>query len=145
MADDRDLGPRVLGRLIYQLKHALLALEELHEERLAPLGLNSRELGVLLFLVDREPESQQQAAQRLGVDRTTMVGLLDGLEARGLVARRPDPADRRRNVVEVTDLGRSTLEGATRASDEAEAELLAGLGKADAARLRELLARVNGR
>ena len=38
---------------------------------------------MLLFLDGREPESQQQAAARLGIDRTTMVGLLDSLEGKG--------------------------------------------------------------
>lgn len=142
MGDDRDLGPGLRRRLTYLLKYALLTLEELHEERLAPLGVNARELAVLLLLADREPESQQQAAQRLGVDRTTMVGLLDGLEIKALVARRPDTEDRRRNVVELTDLGRTTLSQATRASDQAEKQLLADLGQADARRLRELLTRI---
>lgn len=142
MADERDLGPGLTRRLTYLLKYALLTLDELHEEYLAPSGISARELAVLLLLDDREPESQQQAAQRLGVDRTTMVGLLDGLESKALVARRPDPADRRRNVVELTEVGQKVLASATRASDQAEQQLLADLGKADAARLRELLGRI---
>ena len=144
MQDERDVGPAVRGRLVYRLKHALLRLEELHAVHLRDAGVSARELGVLLLLADREPESQQQAAQRLGVDRTSMVALLDGLEGRGLVARRPDAADRRRNVVELTDAGRATLEVATRASDAAERELLADLDDADAGRLRELLGRLAG-
>lgn len=104
--------------------------------------MSARELAVLLLLADSGPESQQQAAQRLGVDRTTMVGLLDALEAKALVARRADAADRRRNVVELTDHGRTTLEQATRASDAAEQQLLAGLSKTDAAQLRDLLGRI---
>ena len=139
MAEARDVGPAVRGRLIYRLKHALLRLEELHAVHLRESGVSARELGILLLLADGEPESQQQAAQRLGVDRTSMVAFLDGLEAKGLLARRPDVADRRRNVVELTDAGRATLEVATRASDAAERELLADLDDADAARLRELL------
>lgn len=64
----------------------------MHEQHLASSGLNARELAVLLLLADREPESQQQAAQRLGVDRTTMVGLLDGLESMPTSARTMPPA-----------------------------------------------------
>jgi DNA-binding MarR family transcriptional regulator len=142
MADERDLGPRLRGRLSYLLKHAFLELERRHQAHLEPYGINGRELAVLLLLADREPESQQQAAQRLGVDRTTMVGLLDTLEAKALVVRRPDPADRRRNVVDLTDHGRTTLEQAVRASDQAERDLLADLSKADAAKLRRTLARL---
>lgn len=144
MQDERDVGPAVRGRLVYRLKHALLRLEQLHAVHLRDSGVSARELGVLLLLADREPESQQQAAQRLGVDRTSMVALLDGLEGRGLVARRPDAADRRRNVVDLTDSGRATLDVATRASDAAERELLANLDDADAGRLRELLGRLAG-
>jgi len=139
MADDRDPGPALSRRLGYLLKHAMLTLEELHEEYMAPTGVTVRELGVLLMLADREPESQQQAAGRLGVDRTSMVGLLDVLEAKSLVVRRPDSADRRRNVVELTATGRTVLDQARRASDEAERAFLADLGDDGATRLRALL------
>jgi DNA-binding MarR family transcriptional regulator len=144
MVDERDLGPKLSGRLGYLFKHAWVALDTLHEEHLAPFGISARELAVLMFLEGREPESQQQAAQRLGVDRTTMVALLDTLEGKGLVARRPDAEDRRRNVVELTGTGRKTLARATRASDEAEQQLLADLDAEEAAQLRQLLGRLAG-
>ena len=64
------------------------------------------------------------------------------LEGKGLVARRPDAGDRRRNVVELTAAGRTTLAGATRASDEAEQQLLADLDAGEAAQLRQLLGRL---
>lgn len=142
MPSEADLGPALSGRLTYLLKRALRELEALHDTHLAPAGIGARELAVLLLLDAREPESQQQAAARLGVDRTTMVGLLDALEGKGLVVRRPDPADRRRNVVDLTDAGRATLDRARRASDAAERELLAGLDAREAAELRTLLGRV---
>jgi DNA-binding MarR family transcriptional regulator len=139
---DADLGPLLSGRLHLLLKRAQLELAGLHEELLAPLGISDHELSLLLFLDAREPESQQQAARRLGVDRTTMVGLVDALEGKGLAARRPDPADRRRNVVELTSAGRKTLRAATRASDQAERRLLGALDDAEAAQLRSFLGRI---
>jgi DNA-binding MarR family transcriptional regulator len=142
VTDEMDLGPRLSGRLTYLLKRALVDLEALHEQHLEPSGITARELTVLLFLDGREPESQQQAAAHLGVDRTTMVGLLDALEGKGLVARRPDTEDRRRNVVVLTGAGRKTLRKALRASDAAERQLLAALDDREAAQLRELLKRV---
>jgi DNA-binding MarR family transcriptional regulator len=142
VTDEMDLGPRLSGRLTYLLKRALVDLEALHEQHLEPSGITARELTVLLFLDGREPESQQQAAAHLGVDRTTMVGLLDALEGKGLVARRSDTEDRRRNVVVLTDAGRKTLRKALRASDAAERQLLAELDEREAAQLRELLRRV---
>ena len=142
MTTERDLGPRLSARLTYLLKRALVDLEDLHAEHLAPVGVSGRELGVLLLLDGQNPESQQQVAGRLGVDRTTMVGLLDGLEAKGLVARHADAEDRRRNVVELTGDGRTALVRAVRASDEAEQQLLAELDDAESAQLRTLLTRL---
>jgi DNA-binding MarR family transcriptional regulator len=71
-----------------------------------------------------------------------MVTFLDALEERGLVARRPDPDDRRRNVVVLTATGQSVLRDATRASDEAERRFLAPLTGPAADQLRRSLQRV---
>jgi DNA-binding MarR family transcriptional regulator len=141
-ANADDLGPGLSARLTYLFKRALVDLELLHEVHLGPVGVSARELGVLLFLDGREPESQQQAAARMGIDRTTMVGLLDSLEGKGLIARRPDTGDRRRNVVVLTDAGQAKLREATEASDAAERELLTTLSEREAEQLRALLARI---
>jgi len=140
--EHEDLGPGLSTRLTYLFKRALLDLEELHRERLATSGVNVRELAVLLLLDGREPESQQQLAGHLGIDRTSMVGLIDALEGKGLVERRADAEDRRRNVVALTDEGASTLRNATVASDEAERRLLSGLDDAESQQLRALLVRI---
>ncbi len=130
------------GNLVYLLKHAHLRMAELSAKALVPYGIEGRELGVLLALAGREPMSQQQAAQRLGIDRTTMVALLDTLEGKGLVSRHPDADDRRRNVVELTDAGQDTLRRATEASDEAEREFLEPLTPQAAQQLRKSLQRI---
>lgn len=132
-------GPELTGRLGYSLKHVWLRLGELTSAALAPYGLAGRELAVLVVLSAGEPASQQEAAQRLGIDRTTMVGLIDGLEDKALVARHPDAQDRRRNVVELTAAGRDTLHDATRASEDAERRFLAPLPGALADQFRQAL------
>jgi DNA-binding MarR family transcriptional regulator len=86
-----------------------------------------------------------QAAGRLGVDRTTMVAVLDALEHKGLVIRHPDAADRRRNVVELTEAGRRALAGGTRAYDDAERKYLAPLGEAVAGQLTRTLQMLVGK
>ncbi len=142
MVRDQDLPAAVNSRLSYLFKRAQLELADLHEEVLAPLGISHGDLTILLFIDAGEPESQQQVGRRLGVDRTTMVALIDGLEGKGLVARRPDDADRRRNVIELTAAGRATLDRARRADRKAESRLLAGLDEAEATQLRNLLRRI---
>ncbi len=119
--------PELSKRLSYLLKHAQLQLTELVTAALKPYGIEGRELGVMTVLAGAEPSSQQQAAQRLGIDRTTMVALLDTLEAKGLVSRHPHEEDRRRNVVELTETGRTTLTEASKATQEAEALFLSPL------------------
>jgi DNA-binding MarR family transcriptional regulator len=135
----RDPGPELAGRLGYLLKHAQLRMAELTAAALEPYGISGRELAVLLVLAGHEPASQQQAAARLGVDRTTMVALVDALEDKGLVTRHPHADDRRRNVVELTSAGRDTLKRAARAGDEAEARFLAPLSARAAGQLRDAL------
>ncbi|TMR94271.1 MarR family winged helix-turn-helix transcriptional regulator [Nonomuraea basaltis] len=129
-------------RLGYLLKQANLRLAELTGPALEPYGIEGREFAVLSVLGTPEPLSQLEAAQRLGIDRTTMVGLLDGLERKKLVGRRPHPDDRRKNMVELTEHGRETLDGATRAVDGAEEAFLAGLPGDDARLIRDLLDRL---
>ncbi len=140
----RTLSPRVTARLGYLLKHAREQLSELTATALQPYGVDGRQVAVLLVLADGEPTSQQEAAGRLGIDRTSMVGLLDVLEDKGLVARRPDASDRRRNVVELTPAGRDTLARATEACDAAEQEFLRPLTPALAAQFTAALHTIVG-
>jgi DNA-binding MarR family transcriptional regulator len=91
-------------------------------ERLAPLGLEQRHAGMLLRLAANEGQSQQALAERIGVNATRMVFLVDELEKLGLVERRRNPADQVRAV-----------------TAEHEAELGAGLTEAQRAQLVSLL------
>jgi len=134
--------PALAGRLGYLLKHAQLRMAELNATALAPFGITGRELAVLLAIDSQAPLSQQEAARRLGVDRTTMVALIDELEGKQLVQRRQDPADRRKNVVALTPAGRGTLRKAGKASDEAERRFLAPLTGDQAAEMRAALRRI---
>jgi DNA-binding MarR family transcriptional regulator len=139
MSTDTGPGPLLSPRLGYLFKHVQMRMHELNEEALAPFGIDGRELGILLVIAGHEPGSQQEAAHRLGIDRTSMVALLDALEEKGLVSRHPHAQDRRRNVVELTDAGRDTVRLATKASERAEATLLAPLTDRDGERLRDAL------
>jgi DNA-binding MarR family transcriptional regulator len=127
------------GSLYYLLKHAQLRLADLTGPALAPFGINGRECAVLIAIDEQARSSQHDIAQRMGVDRTTMVNLVDELEAKGLVERHPDLRDRRKNVVALTEAGRVTLRGATEAADEAERSFLGALSDEQAAMFRELL------
>ncbi len=131
--------PAPTGRLYYLLKHAQMRLADLTAPALAPFGINGRECAMLIAIDERAPQSQQDVADRMNLDRTTMVTLIDDLERKGLVQRRPQPGDRRKNVVALTEVGRTTLAGATRAVAEAERRFLGPLSEDEAANFRAAL------
>ena len=126
-------------QLGYLLKHAHLRYLELHDAALSPLGIDGRELGILLVVADGEPRSQQQVAERLGIDRTSMVAFLDALEAKGLIARRPHTHDRRRNVIELTPSGEEVVGRALEVGAALEATFLAALSGTEAGLFRKAL------
>ena len=126
----------VLG---YLLKHAHLVLERRCEAALAEVGVTTRELGLLRVIADREARSQQEIAELLSIDRTSMVAFVDGLERRRIVARRQSEHDRRRNVVELTEEGWSVFRRAEHLSVLTEQAFTSSLGDAAAADLRRSL------
>jgi DNA-binding MarR family transcriptional regulator len=131
--------PDPAGNLVPLLKHTLAGLTAVMTDALAPHGIDGRELAVLRTFAGALPRSQQEAAAELQVDRTTMVALVDALEAKDLVERRPHPDDRRKNVVELTPTGRTTLRRAETAARRAENRFLSPLDAATVAHLRAAL------
>lgn len=74
-----------------------------------PYGVRSKDFIVLMAVDAMGPQSQQQLARMHGIDRTTMVSLVDGLERHGLVERTRDPSDRRKYAIELTAEGQALL------------------------------------
>ena len=142
MADveTRGTAPVVedLGRTLGALLRAYLARAQ---QAVAGVPGGPRGFQVLQLSADQACTNQAGMAAALGLDRTVMTYLLDDLERAGLIERQPDPADRRARRVVLTGEGASTYEAATRAIVQVERETLAGLDDAEAAVLRDLLAR----
>ena len=137
-------GPPValMERLSYLLKRTFALVEATIEPGLARLGVNGREFGLLTLLEAEGPASQQRLADRIDVDRTTMVALIDALEEKRLVKRHKDPSDRRAYVLEVTAAGHKRLRDALNAVERAEQQALAPLSAAEAATLTRALQRL---
>jgi DNA-binding MarR family transcriptional regulator len=141
-ADPRPPQPATTDdapRLGYLLKQAQLRFGEHVRAALAPLGIDTREWAALICLNDRRPLSQAELGERSGIDRTTLVAVLDQLEGTGLVQRRPDRDDRRRNVVEITAAGRNLRTRAADEVDQCERQFLAALSEPEARQLKNAL------
>lgn len=111
-------------------------------ESLASLSLEPRHFA-LMRAIDDVPETTQQAvADRLHIPASSMVALLDQLEGRALLERRPYPGDRRARIVALTTRGKEVLAEAQRVAIATEQALCAGLQPDERAELISLLQRV---
>jgi DNA-binding MarR family transcriptional regulator len=111
-------------------------------ERLAPLGIENRQAGMLSRLAANQGRSQQAVAELIGVNATRMVFLVDELEELGLVERRRNPADRRSHALYLTNAGTAMLDRVRAVTAEHEAWIGAGLSDAERTQLLGLLRRM---
>ena len=106
------------------------------------IGLHPYHYAILALLEEGVRETQGAIAEALGYDKAQLVGLLDELEAAGLVERRRDTADRRRHLVLMTPAGRKALERLRSLSAELDAAFLAPLSETERKQLHALLLKV---
>jgi MarR family transcriptional regulator, temperature-dependent positive regulator of motility len=106
---------------------------------LAQTRVSPNQFLVLMALAETGPVCQQFLAGLVGIDPRNIVPILDSLEARGLVSRETDPADRRRRLIELTSAGRRTVAELSELGEQAERELLASVPQGDRESLRRIL------
>jgi DNA-binding MarR family transcriptional regulator len=133
--------PHRAGALVDYLARRLRSRSE---SVLAPLGLRPRHLVALTVFRVRGGCSQQSLAATLEMDGTNVVGLLNELEAENLVERRRSPEDRRRHVVELTDVGAKRLAKAEFALAAVEDEVFGALDSDQRETLYQLLQQATG-
>lgn len=122
------------------LSHLARLIRVRMEAEIEPLGLRPRHLVALTVLrTGGGVAGQQELATGLNIDRTNLVGLLNELEAEGLILRRRAAEDRRRHIVELTPAGEERLVAAEGAAGAAEDEILAALDDRQREQLFELL------
>ena len=105
-------------------------------------GLKARSYSVLTLAAGEARPSQRELAEFLRLDPSQVVSLVDDLQSRGLVERRPDPADRRANVVVATEAGRALAESARESARAAEERVHAALSGSERETLTALLRRL---
>lgn len=118
-------------------------MREASREALSPWEVTPAQARALGTLLRTDPQRVGDLAQRLRIAARSATEVVDALEGRGLVARAPDPADRRATLVEATAAG-AEVGDAIRAARAAEAESVFRMLTADdRAHLARILALLN--
>ena len=97
-------------------------------ELLAPFGIMPGQYAVLKVLADAEALSGAEIGKRMQLDSASVTGVLDRMESQGLAERRPDPKDRRAQLVAATAKARQLLPQLDKEMDRLNAEADAAMG-----------------
>jgi MarR family transcriptional regulator, transcriptional regulator for hemolysin len=122
-----------------RLNQAARAVERAFDEALAAAGGTLPVWLVLLNLKIRRPANQRELAEAVGIREATLTHHLNALDARGLIARTRDAANRRVQVVTLTEAGEAAFLRLREAAIAFDAKLRTGLADADLATLSTLL------
>jgi MarR family transcriptional regulator, transcriptional regulator for hemolysin len=125
-----------------RLSQAARAVERAFDEALAEAGGTLPVWLVLLNLKIRKPANQRELADAVGVREATLTHHLNAMDARGLITRTRDAANRRIQVVTLTEAGEEAFLRMRDAAIAFDAKLRAGLADADVATLGTLLVRL---
>jgi DNA-binding MarR family transcriptional regulator len=135
---DHGLLPELLG---YQLRLAQQAVFRDFERAADGLGVSPGRFGMLVLIEANPGVSQSRLAQEVGLDRSTLVAILDALEDTRLVERRAGE-DRRSNGLWLTRRGKAVVEKMKARVAEHEARIAARLTAVEQRHLLELLRRL---
>jgi len=134
-------GDESVQRVITAVNSLSRKLDQWYTRQLADLDLSHGEWSVVAVLATSEgrPVTPSQLADASNVAASSMTHRLDKMTERGLVRRSPDPENRTRVLVELTDQGWELFEAAVREANVVESDVLAGLKREERDRLAALL------
>jgi DNA-binding MarR family transcriptional regulator len=137
MSAKRELSPAVLAQA---LRPSVMRLaRRLRQMRDDSVGLNSNQLSAMAVLLNSGDQLMGELAAAEKMQPPSMTRIVNGLEARGYVARRPQPEDRRQCLVTLSDEGRKILLANRRRRDEWLAIRIAQLAPTEREVLREAI------
>lgn len=125
--------------LNFVLTKAQRNVHQLFKAELAPLGITPGQYGVLRCLWDENAQTAKKLADRLALDGSTITGILDRMEQKGLIEKQTDPKDRRAMQVMLTTKGRKLQKPVSEAIETANRRALVKLDQKEAEFLKNVL------
>ncbi|MGM0562466.1 MAG: MarR family winged helix-turn-helix transcriptional regulator [Pseudomonadota bacterium] len=116
-------------QIAHLLRRAHQRASSLFQGQLAQYELTPAQYFALTRLRERQRLSQNQLGRETAMDPATIQGVVQRLAARGFIDRKPDPLDRRRMVLELTDSGRKLSDSLVEAAFRVNCEVLSPLQK----------------
>jgi DNA-binding MarR family transcriptional regulator len=126
----------------YHLRRAQVAVFQHFAEAMGEADITPGQFGVLAVVAGNPGLSQTQLGNALGIDRSTVVAVIDRLEGRGLVLRAPAPNDRRSHALHLSEEGAQLLRRLEEMVRAHERHISRGLSAEDQRQLLRLLDRV---
>ncbi|EOM76621.1 MarR family transcriptional regulator [Rhodococcus rhodnii] len=143
--DDGEATPqRLRGQLSRLLGLTAAQTHRVAGDALGAVGAHKDHFISLAALDEFGPLSQAKLSSHTRIYTSDLVAVLARLEQDGYVSRAPDPADKRRNVVTITDRGRTRLTELDGILAVVNERILAPLEQAERAQLFDLLRRIGG-
>ena len=140
--EDAGAEQFLLGSTGYLLARVGMEARRAWGQMLGGLGLTPHQFGMLMALAPLTATSQQQLSRAVGVDPRNAVPVIDALQHRGLLERRPDPADRRRHIIALTPAGQAMIGQLRQSGEELEDWFLGSLTEAERGGLHATLAKL---
>ncbi len=91
------------------LRLAQGAVQRRFSDIFSDLGITQTQLTTMILIAENPGTSQSDIGRTLQMDRATVMGIINRLEGRGLIARGQSPTDKRRQTLEITEAGSAML------------------------------------
>lgn len=140
--DNKDSSRSAL-RLYIALTRTYRTLLEKDQRNIRSYGLNPTEFGVLELLHTKGPHPLQPIGDKILITSGTITYVIDKLEKKGLLVRRPCERDRRIVYAELTETGRSMMDGILPGHYRSLAAALDGLSPSEQEQAIALLKKIN--
>ncbi|WP_267211290.1 MarR family winged helix-turn-helix transcriptional regulator [Chelatococcus asaccharovorans] len=144
MSEKRESGDRrgSMGGAAFLLAQVGAHAAKLFAERMSEIDLTPAHAGIFRILSTSPGLTQKELAEALGTLPNRIVGMVDELEAKGLIERRVQEQDRRRHALHITEQGQAKMKALGETARRHQATLLAALSEEERAALTATLQRV---